>query len=369
MSTLSTAEAVESLTAERDRLLTHVERLKARFVDAAARRCLERGWMRVALWGEGTAVRTLCRQPWRSLGIEVAGVIVPSGGEIEGLAAPVSPPSRAAELHAHAVVICTDKDEALDAARAGAVPALRGVPVVRIYGDLPDYPAWGAEELIGRCGVSERDAEWLVEHRSERHDASLPMLAPSRTELHLRRYELALPHVRDRRVLDAACGTGYGSEMLACFGGARSVVGLDVDARAVDYASRRHAAAGVEFHAADASRTGLTDGSIDVVVSFETVEHVPDAEGLIDEFARVLTPDGLLVMSTPNDWGPTEHHCHSFDRGAFVGLIERRFEVVELYGQRACNEPQMRGLPGGIYPLRSGAPEPELFVTLARAVA
>jgi ubiquinone/menaquinone biosynthesis C-methylase UbiE len=223
--------------------------------------------------------------------------------------------------------------------------------VLRIYGDTP---AWEPDEaavrrLVDLCGVPEPDARWLVANRTERHDATLPVLPPERTELHLRRYELACPMVDARRVLDAACGTGYGASLLMKQGKAASVVGVDIDAASIAYAQRRFAAPGIEFRQASALHTGLVDASIDVVTSFETIEHMDDPGALLREFSRVLRPGGRVVISTPNDWGLTAFHAQSFRPEAFRALVEGVFAPVRWLGQRAGDAPSLDGLPAGIF--------------------
>ena len=105
---------------------------------------------------------------------------------------------------------------------------------------------------------------------------------------HLARYRLAAQLARGRRVLDAASGEGYGSAILAA-AGATSVTGIDLDRDAVDHAGARY---GLNFEVADVAALPFPEASFDVVVSFETIEHVPDAVAALREFRRVLAPRG-----------------------------------------------------------------------------
>ena len=112
---------------------------------------------------------------------------------------------------------------------------------------------------------------------------------------HWHRYAFARRFVAGRRTLDVACGEGYGSALLA--GVAASVVGVDVAADVVAHASRRYRdRANLRFEAGSAAKLPLADGSVDAVVSFETIEHLPreDQPRMIAEIARVLTDDGML---------------------------------------------------------------------------
>jgi SAM-dependent methyltransferase len=149
-------------------------------------------------------------------------------------------------------------------------------------------------------------------------------------------------------------------------GGAEEVLGVEIDARAVAYATRRYGRPGrIAFHRTDAARTGLDDASFDLVTSFETIEHVEDAEGLLAEFARLVTPGGRLVVSTPNDMGPTPYHVHSFTRSSFATLLARRFGTLAWWGQRAGDERIDDETPPGVYTLTEDAPAPEFFIVVA----
>jgi SAM-dependent methyltransferase len=120
--------------------------------------------------------------------------------------------------------------------------------------------------------------------------------------IHLARYAVAVPYCRDARVLDIACGEGYGSRFLA-LSGAREVVGVEVDEDAVERANRRFRIVGVEFRRGDATYVGeLFDAdSFDLVVSFETIEHLAAPEAFLKGLKSVLRPDGTLIVSCPND--------------------------------------------------------------------
>jgi SAM-dependent methyltransferase len=166
---------------------------------------------------------------------------------------------------------------------------------------------------------------------------------------HVERYRFAARLARGRRVLDVACGTGYGSAILA-HAGAPDVLGVDASPTAVDYARARYGAvAGVRFLVGDGAAVPVPTGSVDLVVSFETLEHVPDAEAFLDELHRVVARDGRVVLSTPNRLvtSPTgrrpynPYHVREFDPAELARSLARRFGSVELYGQTQA----WRGLP------------------------
>lgn len=152
---------------------------------------------------------------------------------------------------------------------------------------------------------------------------------------HIARYRFAVDFVRGKRTLDIACGEGYGSAALAR-AGALSVVGVDIDPAACERARRKY---GLDARPGDARRIPLPDRSVDVVVSFETIEHVEDPAAFLIECARVLVPDGILIVSTPNrpvysGEGPTNpFHRDEFDQREFVELLGSRFRSVRLFSQ------------------------------------
>lgn len=336
----------------------------------AARTCAERGQRSIALYGGGRHTARVVRQPWNEFDVRVVCVFDDAAdGPSHVRGVPVFQPRacpREMLEQVQCVVISSDAHEAELRERAEEEFGPRGrtragVPILTIYnGRALDTLADLRERLVTHWGVEARDAEWLIENRFERHDASLPMLPPERTEMHLRRYEFAALLSAGRRCLDAACGTGYGADVLMGAGGARSYVGVDIDAHAVDYAERRHgskerAAAAVErgarFVCTSAAQTGLESASIDLAVSFETIEHMPDPAAFIDELWRVLAPGGTLMLSTPNDTGPTDFHVQSFTRASLQALLERRFTGLQWFGQWTIGVPTIGAACAGIHAL------------------
>ncbi|MBS3958392.1 MAG: class I SAM-dependent methyltransferase [Xanthomonadaceae bacterium] len=170
---------------------------------------------------------------------------------------------------------------------------------------------------------------------------------------HWHRYAFAQPLAQGRRVLDAACGEGYGAALLA--GVAASVLGVDLAAEAVAHARTRYRHPRLRFAVDDATRlAGVADASIDLVVSFETLEHLADHDGLLAAFARVLAPGGLLLLSTPDRRTYSElpghhnpHHVRELDRAEFEALLGRHFPCVRLYGQRVMSHSVLWRLDDG----------------------
>ncbi len=195
--------------------------------------------------------------------------------------------------------------------------------------------------------------QWLMENRSERMDPTVPIFDPGRADFHLDRYLFAAGYCHHRRVADVACGTGYGSQHLRQVGGAASVMGIDLCPEAIAYAVARHGGPGIEFRSAAGERTGLASASMDVVVSFETIEHVADDQALLQEFSRILVPGGLLVCSTPNLWplAIAPHHVREYDRDSFLEALAPAFTVQALFNQNSGTTFEFnRGQPRGIVP-------------------
>ena len=150
---------------------------------------------------------------------------------------------------------------------------------------------------------------------------------------HLARYHLAARLAPGRRVLDAASGEGYGSAILNA-AGAASVQGVDVDADVVAHARGRY---GLDFRVADITDLPFAEGEIDLVVSFETIEHVSDPARALDEFARVLGADGLLFVSTPNAREylvDNPFHLRELSSEEFESALAERFASVRLLRQQ-----------------------------------
>jgi SAM-dependent methyltransferase len=152
---------------------------------------------------------------------------------------------------------------------------------------------------------------------------------------HISRYRFAARFVRRKRVLDIACGEGYGAAGLTR-AGAASVVGVDLSPKVCAHARVKYK---IDARVGDAQAIPLPDRSVDVVVSFETIEHVSDPVAFLRECARVLVPDGRLIVSTPNrpvySGGPPTNPFHriEFDEREFEDVLRARFESVRLYTQ------------------------------------
>ena len=187
----------------------------------------------------------------------------------------------------------------------------------------------------------------LASLKAER-DLHMDMLRETgrRSDAHLARYMLARRYVPQDGglILDTACGLGYGSAILASGAPSARVVGLDASAFAINYAAVNFSPRlpNLEFREGDVCQLGnFADGAVDLVVSFETVEHLQEPEIFLAEVKRVLKPGGVFIGSVPNLWvdetgrDPNPCHFHIFDFPKLAKLCRKFFTLSEVYRQTA----------------------------------
>ena len=157
---------------------------------------------------------------------------------------------------------------------------------------------------------------------------------------HFHRYAVAAQWCSQKRTLDAACGEGYGAALLAA--SAESVEAVDVSENAITHARQRYGdVKGLNFQVADCTSLPFPDQEFDRIVSFETLEHLPEQEQLLAEFRRVLKTDGVLILSSPDkavytDQQKTENEFHVKElyRDELEDLLGRHFPAYSLLGQK-----------------------------------
>lgn len=198
-------------------------------------------------------------------------------------------------------------------------------------------------ERISDEALKEFSIDWLLVNR----DLHMDMLRETgkRSDGHVSRYVLAASKVRPGDVvLDAACGLGYGTAVLAALSPGAKFIGVDIDPTSVAYADVNYAKQNpaIEYHASDVTTMPfLPTHSVDIVVSFETIEHVEDYHLFLKEIKRVLKPDGRFIGCVPNLWcdetgkDPNPYHFHVFDWNKLNSAISQYFIVDERYAQTA----------------------------------
>jgi glycosyltransferase involved in cell wall biosynthesis/SAM-dependent methyltransferase len=156
---------------------------------------------------------------------------------------------------------------------------------------------------------------------------------------HMHRYVIAKRIVEGKDVLDIASGEGFGSSLLA--DKAKSVIGVDISEEAVAHAQAKYGAPHLNFRAGSATAIPLEDHSVDVVVSFETIEHITGHEEMLSEIKRVLRPGGVLIMSTPDKatYSDTPNYKNPFHvrelyHDEFRALLASQFAHVRMHGQK-----------------------------------
>ncbi len=155
-------------------------------------------------------------------------------------------------------------------------------------------------------------------------------------KLHLKRYDTATKYVKGKKVLDIACGTGYGSQML-CRAGASKVTGVDISLQTIEYARRHYQMSQIEFICAEAEQFECLQ-PFDVVVSFETLEHVKNPTQFLQRIHNFLAADGLFILSVP--LGETRHfdpyHLHAFTQEQVFALLEKTGFSINSYHCEQC---------------------------------
>ncbi|MBI3999787.1 MAG: class I SAM-dependent methyltransferase [Candidatus Omnitrophica bacterium] len=188
----------------------------------------------------------------------------------------------------------------------------------------------------------------------------------------MKRYVFVQGLCQDMRVLDVACGTGYGVHYLAGF--AEQIIGIDQSWEAVSYAYEHYRRENTAFYVMNAGTLGFRDKSFDVVCSFETIEHLRNVEFYLGEVVRILKSNGVYLVSSPCVKETTltpenPFHCQEWSVLDFETLLKRYFGSVRLFGQRRRQTTLHRLLQkADIFNLRKRIRLPQLTKSLSFAV-
>lgn len=169
---------------------------------------------------------------------------------------------------------------------------------------------------------------------------------------HRQRYEFATPYIQGKHVADIASGAGYGSHMMGAH--AASVTGFDIDPTTIAHANTHFSRPNVSF----AHANSLGTARFDTIISFETLEHMSEADGdtFLQNLRNALKPGGTLLLSTPLNRSSHRHnttpfHIREYDDAELKAKLEANgFKVIQRFGQcnswsQAFNAPVLPGLP------------------------
>lgn len=191
---------------------------------------------------------------------------------------------------------------------------------------------------------------------------------------HYQRYNSITELVKGKIVADVACGEGYGANMLADF--AEGVFAYDISTEAIEHAVGRYTKENLCFGVAGVDSLPLENASIDVFVSFETLEHVGETlqRAFLSEIRRVLRRDGILIMSTPNKEVYTDHfdyhnpfHVKEFYQEQLVSFLQEYFNDVKVCHQGfevACVVSDVKAETLKVLNTTASAPTTKYFITI-----
>lgn len=172
---------------------------------------------------------------------------------------------------------------------------------------------------------------------------------------HLSIYNFAKPYAYDKRVLDAGCGTGYGSFHLLTQGKARSVHGIDLSEKAIAFCSGRYVAPSLRYDAMDLQQVSLGGrAKFDLIFSSNVLEHVADADAFLATAVRLLSPDGVFVLGVPCVNTPealegnleNPYHINNITPPAWLTKMRRFF--TQAQGYRHWVEPEWTKANGDV---------------------
>lgn len=159
---------------------------------------------------------------------------------------------------------------------------------------------------------------------------------------HLHRYSIVLEFAKNKRVVDIACGAGYGSAIISKI--ATEVIGIDIDSYTISEAKKTYRSSNLSFLVGNTDNIPIESKSVDLVVSFETIEHHDRHKEMYFEIKRILKPDGILIISSPdkkyysdirNKVNP--FHIKELYLEEFRDLNSKNFKNINMYLQKSIN--------------------------------
>ncbi|MCT2534944.1 class I SAM-dependent methyltransferase [Aquibacillus koreensis] len=174
---------------------------------------------------------------------------------------------------------------------------------------------------------------------------------------HIARYQFALHYIKEGRILDLSCGSGYGAHMIAKEKKdvIEEIIGVDIDDEIITYAKGAYYHPQSSFQVHDATDPSLPEklGQFDSIVSFETIEHIEEEQKLLDNYYHLLKPGGTLIVSTPFGEGRgipcgSPFHVHQLAPSEFKELFVDYSSQEFFYQHGVLIEPEGRDV---YYPL------------------
>jgi 2-polyprenyl-3-methyl-5-hydroxy-6-metoxy-1,4-benzoquinol methylase len=153
---------------------------------------------------------------------------------------------------------------------------------------------------------------------------------------HLAVYEWITARVTGKRVVDLACGEGYGTGLLAT--AAKTVVGVEANPETFEHARLRYVADNIRF---ERTLVEMFDEEVDASVFLQTIEHVEDPKGILEQIKGTLAPGGIAYVSTPNlltlappgaEKSNNPFHLREWRPDEYLELCLEVFDKVEMYG-------------------------------------
>ena len=156
-------------------------------------------------------------------------------------------------------------------------------------------------------------------------------------QLHLQRYQYAARFLRKGYCADIACGTGYGSFLLASQFEKEidGLAAIDIDPDSIERAKNRYKHPLIEFICTDAV-SFIPKQPIQTIISLETIEHLKDPVSFVHNMCNVLNKGGRFIASAPitPSMDANPYHLHDFTKRSFIKLFtDQRLKLVDSFVQ------------------------------------
>lgn len=160
---------------------------------------------------------------------------------------------------------------------------------------------------------------------------------------HLHRYAIVENYIKNKIVMDIACGEGYGSNIIK--NNAKFVYGIDLDKNTIEHAKVKYKASNLKFLSGSTSKIPLENNSIEIAISFETIEHHNEHQEMMQEIKRVLKSNGIIIISTPDKLYYSDKrnfnnkfHIRELYKTDFKNLISNHFKNIQIVKQFFINK-------------------------------